>query len=263
MVGEHVLAGVGIERQLRGVEVAHRQRATVAPGDELVVLAAIDLEDVGIEPVHRHLHDLLERHVAIDRKGPVRELFREARIQPRRIRVSDGHLRQPLVRLPVPVDLRHGRLGRHDAVRTREQAEEVVEGVVLQIDDEQVLDRDRLGLDLRPGVRPRGEQRGDEKPAREAGRLHPALSRHSPKNRRGEGSCRMSHSPLGSRLASHFWLLVTRFGSEGYRCGVPRLLLPSAGGRWAYPGGSWRDCTPAHGAGRRWPGRWCTRAASI
>src|SRR5262249_60573056 len=66
VVGEDVPARVRIEGQLRGVEVPHRQRAAVAPRNEMVVLAAGDLEDVRVVPMHRHLDDRVDRHVAAD-----------------------------------------------------------------------------------------------------------------------------------------------------------------------------------------------------
>jgi hypothetical protein len=53
---------------------------------------------------------------------------------------------------------------------------------------------------------------------------------------RDESPFQTVHSPPDSDLASEFWLFETRFGSEACRRGAPRLLLPLAGGRRAYPG---------------------------
>src|ERR1035437_9276196 len=44
IVGQHIVLGIGPERQFRAVVIVHDERGRVRPGDELIHLAAVDLQ---------------------------------------------------------------------------------------------------------------------------------------------------------------------------------------------------------------------------
>ena len=78
VVAEGVLAGIGIEGQLLGVEVTQWESARVTPDDVAVHTAAIYLQLVLVEAMGWRRIDVAQRHVVLDQERLVRQIGREA-----------------------------------------------------------------------------------------------------------------------------------------------------------------------------------------
>src|SRR5262249_47068061 len=89
-----------------------------------------------------------------------------------------------------------------DPVRAGKEAEEIVEGVVLQVDHDEVVDRRRAGLDLRTGAWGRPEHHADEQPDGETPR-----------------------GPHPQRSSAHPTIALPRMSSAGFTPGVRRTTV--------------------------------------
>ena len=105
VVAEGVLAGIGIERQLLGVEVPQREPASVTPDDVAVHAAAIHLELVLVEAMGWGRIDVTQRYVVLDQERLVRQIGRESGVDGGRIRPGVHDWRQRGVRNPVCICL--------------------------------------------------------------------------------------------------------------------------------------------------------------
>src|SRR5215213_5313022 len=74
VVTESVLAGIGKEGQLLGVEVSQRQSAGVAPDDIAIHATAIHLKLVLVEAVGGRRIDVAQGYVVLDQKRLVRQI---------------------------------------------------------------------------------------------------------------------------------------------------------------------------------------------
>ena len=181
MVGEHVLSRERVQRRAARVVVTHGQAAGVGPGGILVVLAAVDLHLMLIEPMiqipchgHRRQADSgLRRERGFDRKRGVRQ-SRTHRLSDDRLVARCGDptpgLRQARQRGPIAISLRNvsrQRLPRSvddlaESARTREIAIEIVERAILGVDHDDRRDlraqgaRDRVRRRNLGSVRARG-----------------------------------------------------------------------------------------------------------
>jgi len=117
--------------------VAHRQAALVGPGHVLVHLAFVHLELVLIEGVYGITRQLVGRDVGVDQEGGVGKVVREAFVG---LTVFE-RLWERTVGLALLVHLLYPGAGPIKTVGTGKLTIQVVEGVVLLVEDDQVLDR--------------------------------------------------------------------------------------------------------------------------
>ena len=146
MIGQHIAFGIGPERQLAAVVVAHGQSAAVGDRGELVHLAAVDLDLLLIIAMHQIAGELIQRGIAVGGEGLVGKVGREARIGHGRLLAGIHDRRQRGKGLAVLVHLRRGLQPIVEPVGALEQAVEIVEAAVLQIDHHDMLDLLEAGL---------------------------------------------------------------------------------------------------------------------
>ena len=133
VVGQGVLLGQFAFRQIGRVVVAHHETGGVAPGNELIHLAAIDLILLLIVAVDEIAGDVVRLDVLRRIERGDRQVRREARIGHRWLLIVVDRLRQGRVGGTTLIDLlrRGARIG--EAVRAGEIAIEAIEAPVLLI----------------------------------------------------------------------------------------------------------------------------------
>src|SRR5688572_25343213 len=98
-----------------------------------------------VEEMKRRGHDVIEASVVIHWEGSIRQIGRKAWVWAGRVTVRVVCLGQDLVDEALLVCLRDDRARLGETVRAGEEAVKVVEGVVLEIDDDDVIDRQIVG----------------------------------------------------------------------------------------------------------------------
>ena len=189
VVGQRVLLGDLPQPHAAAVVVAHRQAAGVGIGGEAVVAAVADLHDVVVEAVHqvargdrlRHDHAAaVQARRVVDAKRLVGHAGALRLRQRHRLAVGGEAApgrRQRRQHGAVEVLLRHVRAARarvhaRDAVGTREQAVQRVEGAVLGVDHHHGIDRvDGGGVAAGRWAGTCGQQRGGGDGAQQQARI--------------------------------------------------------------------------------------------
>src|SRR5438034_3614491 len=121
------------------IVVAHREAARVRDSREPVHPAVVDLLLLLVEAVDEITRLRTEGQVNLE--GAVGDVLGEAKIRRRFVTVTHIHDGwEELVRQAMGIALRRGRAGGGDPVGAGEEAEEIVEAPVLQVDDDDVVD---------------------------------------------------------------------------------------------------------------------------
>ena len=146
--------------------MAHHEAGGVAPGDELVHLAAVDLQLLLIEAMHGVAGRGLEPDIGLGAERAVRQVHGKARVLLGALLPDIHHRRQLLISRAALVDLRRHGARIRKAVGAGKQAVEIVEAAVLQIDHHDMIDLGEAGRRLRMS-------RAANQSEREAGQKHP------------------------------------------------------------------------------------------
>ena len=93
-----------------------------------------------IKAVKQVTRCLAYRNESVDIEGLVRQIFRKATIDFGLVTCAFQHARQKRIGVPVRIELNLGRSGGGNAVGIREETEQIIEAVILEIDDDDVLD---------------------------------------------------------------------------------------------------------------------------
>jgi len=121
------------------IVVAHREAARVRDSREPVHPAVVDLLLLLVEAVDGITRLGIEGQANLE--GPVGDVLGEAKIRRRFVTVTHIHDGwEELVRQAMGIALRRGRAGGGDPIGAGEEAEEIVEAPVLQVDDDDVVD---------------------------------------------------------------------------------------------------------------------------
>jgi hypothetical protein len=140
MVGQRVALCVLPELCLASVVEAHGKASGIGIGSELVHEPAVDLLLLVIKAVKQVTRCLAYRNESVDIEGLIRQILRKATIDFGLVTCALQHAWQKRIGVPIRIELNLGRSGGGNAVGIREETEQIIEAVILEIDDDDVLD---------------------------------------------------------------------------------------------------------------------------
>ena len=101
----------------------------------------IDFDQIGLCSISRS--HVLRALIAFSQgfePGLGRQIFRKATIDFGLVTCAFQHARRKRIGVPIRIELNLGRSGGGNAVGIREETEQIIEAVILEIDDDDVLD---------------------------------------------------------------------------------------------------------------------------